>query len=158
MTFRPIIAALIGLAGLGSAQAADIVYGTYPSRTTVHSFRDLAYSRPPYTGNLPSCADAGIHNSIIASFGRREREYWHSGLQLSTFVQPVELGYRSWGRSFIPRRFCSATAVTTDGVRREVYWHVAERLGGALTTGVDWCVSGLDRNYAYAPDCKMARP
>ena len=24
--------------------------------------------------------------------------------------------------------------------------------------GVEWCVGGLDRNDAYAPNCKMARP
>jgi len=24
--------------------------------------------------------------------------------------------------------------------------------------GVQWCVVGLDRNWAYNPQCKMARP
>ena len=24
--------------------------------------------------------------------------------------------------------------------------------------GVEWCVHGLDRNHAFAPNCKMARP
>ena len=24
--------------------------------------------------------------------------------------------------------------------------------------GVEWCVVGLDRNWAYNPACKMARP
>jgi len=26
------------------------------------------------------------------------------------------------------------------------------------TYGVEWCVVGLDRNWAYSPSCKMARP
>jgi hypothetical protein len=27
-----------------------------------------------------------------------------------------------------------------------------------MTWGVEWCVVGLDRNWAYNPRCKMARP
>jgi hypothetical protein len=27
-----------------------------------------------------------------------------------------------------------------------------------MTWGVEWCVVGLDRNWAYNPACKMARP
>jgi hypothetical protein len=26
------------------------------------------------------------------------------------------------------------------------------------TYGVEWCVVGFDRNMAYSPACKMARP
>jgi hypothetical protein len=26
------------------------------------------------------------------------------------------------------------------------------------TWGVTWCVVGLDRNWAYNPDCRMAMP
>jgi hypothetical protein len=26
------------------------------------------------------------------------------------------------------------------------------------TWGVEWCVAGLDRNWAYHPACKMAQP
>jgi hypothetical protein len=24
--------------------------------------------------------------------------------------------------------------------------------------GIEWCIDGLDRNWAYNPTCKMARP
>jgi len=27
-----------------------------------------------------------------------------------------------------------------------------------MTWGVEWCVVGLDRNWAYNPACKMAQP
>jgi len=27
-----------------------------------------------------------------------------------------------------------------------------------MTWGVEWCVVGLDRNWAYNPTCKMAQP
>jgi hypothetical protein len=43
--------------------------------------------------------------------------------------------------------------------RHAVYYWIGEDTGiiGA-TWGVRWCVVGLDRNWAYNPACKMARP
>lgn len=148
-----ILGAVLGLAGLAAADAApaaDLPYRHRPARAVVTETVDP---------RLPSCADAGVHGYIVRAFAAREREYWGSGLVLSDFTRPYELGYRSWGSDFIPRRFCGAHTVTNDGRRREVYWLVAESLGTfGVGPGVDWCVTGLDRHYAYAPNCKMARP
>ena len=59
----------------------------------------------------------------------------------------------------IPRRFCTGTVTTSDGVRRELSYVVAEDTGIiGWGWGVRWCVVGLDRELAYAPACKMARP
>lgn len=128
------------------------------------SYAEVHYDSPRpfyrgYSGQLPSCADPGVHADIASSFAGREREYWGSSLELSSFTRPTEIGYRSWGPEFVPRRFCSASAYTSDGRKRQVYWLVAERQGFAsVGTGVEWCVTGLDRSYAFAPGCKMARP
>lgn len=157
MTAR-ILGAALCVAGLASTEAAvaadrSAAYGSHG-----YARHDTAIARG-YSGNLPSCADAHVHGYIASAFASREREYWGTGLSLSAFTRPVELGYRSWGPEFIPRRFCSASTVTNDGRRRAVYWLVAESLGTfSIGPGVDWCVTGLDYSYAYAPDCKMARP
>ena len=47
----------------------------------------------------------------------------------------------------------------SDGKRRPVYYSIIED-GGMIgwTWGVNWCVQGLDRNWAYNPDCRQARP
>jgi hypothetical protein len=38
------------------------------------------------------------------------------------------------------------------------YW-IGEDTGIiGMTWGVEWCVAGLDRNWAFNPRCKMARP
>jgi hypothetical protein len=38
-------------------------------------------------------------------------------------------------------------------------YSIAEDLGViGVTWGVEWCITGLDRNFAYAPACKMAEP
>ncbi len=127
-------------------------------------FNEVHYASPyplvrGFSGALPSCADPGVQARIQSSFASREREYWSSGLELSSFTHYRELGYRSWGPEFVPRRFCGAEAYTSDGRRRGVYWLVADSQGFAgVGTGVEWCVTGLDRSYAFAPNCKMARP
>jgi hypothetical protein len=40
-----------------------------------------------------------------------------------------------------------------------VYYSIGSNTGFAgATWGVEWCVVGYDRNFAYAPRCRMARP
>ncbi|MGA0533315.1 hypothetical protein [Hansschlegelia sp. KR7-227] len=150
------VAAGLGLAASGAAEAADY-RGTRAQVVATHG-QGSALNRG-YSGRLPSCADPRVHGTIAGYFARREREYWGSSLELTAFTRPTELGYASWGGEFIPRRFCSAHTVTTDGRRRQIYWVIAEGMApGSVGPGFDWCVTGLDRHYAFAPDCKMARP
>jgi hypothetical protein len=69
------------------------------------------------------------------------------------------VAWRPWGLDTIPRRFCTGTVTISDGSRRRIDYSVREDLGiiGA-EYGVEWCVAGLDRNWAYNPACKMAQP
>ena len=54
---------------------------------------------------------------------------------------------------------CSAVAVVSDGRKHRVNYWIGEDTGMiGMTWGVEWCVVGLDRNWAYNPRCKMARP
>lgn len=158
MRTHSVLAAVLAVA-LGSlasqAQAADYA----PSERIVYGgAADPAISRG-YSGLLPDCADPAVESRVVHGFAATEREYWGSGLELSPFVRPVEIGYRSWGRSFIPRRFCTAHVVTNDGRKRRVSYNIRENQGfSGVSWGVEWCVSGLDRHHSYAPDCKMARP
>jgi hypothetical protein len=49
--------------------------------------------------------------------------------------------------------------VINDGARHPIHYSIAEDTG---TIGADWgvnfCVTGLDRNWAYNPDCRAAQP
>lgn len=112
-----------------------------------------------YSGVLPFCDDERVRSTIASRFAQKESEYWRSPLVIQKFDRYRELAYRPWGVSYIPRRFCMARALTSDGYFRQVSYSIAEDQGiiGA-TWGVEWCVQGLDRNFAYAPNCKMARP
>ena len=46
-----------------------------------------------------------------------------------------------------------------DGKMRTVHYSIAEDAGFAgFGQGVEWCVTGLDRNWAYNPGCRAAKP
>ena len=113
----------------------------------------------PYTGDLPTCHDAALLQRISSRFVQREKKYWSSGLQILGYEKVSETAYRSNGLDYIPRRYCRATAVMNDGKARQVVYAIAESqsiIGWG--PGVEWCIVGLDRNYAWGRSCMAARP
>lgn len=159
MKFGSVLGALVFTSGVLAANAAEAAdAGVRSERSIVTKSRSMGFYRG-LRGPLPSCADPEVERRIAHNFAHTERTYWRSELELTAFRRPVQLAYSPWGPSFIPRRFCSAKTVTTDGRKREVSYSVREwQSWGTISWGVEWCVSGLDRSMAYAPDCKMARP
>jgi hypothetical protein len=142
---RGILAIAVGLALTGNALARPIV----PAEKR---YRD-------YSGELPPCDDPGVLERITSRFQQKESEYWNSALEIQGYDRIKSIGIRPWGLDHIPRTFCVAIAHLNDRSVHEVSYSVAEDLGIiGFGYGVEWCVEGLDRNYAYAPDCKMARP
>lgn len=140
----------LAAAFLANAPANALEDKMFPSDT--HPWRH-------YTGNLPSCATPRVLDRIAWHFHEREVEFWQSKLGIAGFQRPEEIAVNPWGPEYIPRRYCRADVWTSDGVKREVFYAIGEDLGEAsVGWGVDWCVSGLDRDLAYAPQCKMALP
>jgi hypothetical protein len=92
-------------------------------------------------------------------FAEKEAKFWNSTLTITQYENIQRIAWRPWGLDTIPRRYCTATAWTSDGVRRKIDYSVREDLGiiGA-SWGVEYCVKGLDRAWAFAPGCRMARP
>lgn len=112
-----------------------------------------------YEGALPNCADPQVFERIQSRFRERESEFWQSGLEIVSFDGPREIGLRSNGLDYIPRRYCVARAYFNDQSFRDVSYSIVEDQGViGWSFGVDWCVSGLDRNYAAAPNCQLDRP
>jgi hypothetical protein len=108
---------------------------------------------------LPACNSRGVFSEISSAFHDKESEYWRSDLRLEAFAEPVEIAYRPWGQEFFPRRFCVARAQVSDGVVRDIHYAIVHKAGTlGIMHRVEWCVSGLDRNLAFAPGCKMAGP
>ena len=116
-------------------------------------------SGPRYDGLLPPCDYSAALGRIRSHFAVKEGRFWNSELHIVAFEKVRETAFRPWAAQTIPRRYCSAIAVTSDGVRRPVHYSISEDTGmiGA-NWGVEWCVTGVDRNWAYNPNCEMARP
>ena len=113
----------------------------------------------PYVAGLPTCGDPSVLARISSRFAEKEAQYWRSSLQIVEYEHIRPLAWRPGGLDLIPRRYCTASAIVSDGRKHRVDYSVREDLdfiGNGW--GVEWCVTGLDRNLAYAPACRMARP
>ena len=108
---------------------------------------------------LPPCDDPQALGRITARFAEKEGKFWSSSLTIVGYDKVRETAYRPRAPHTIPRRFCTAVAFVSDGFKHPIYYSIGEDTGmiGA-NFGVEWCVLGLDRNWAYNPSCKMARP
>ena len=116
-------------------------------------------SGPRYDQVLPPCNYRAALDRIIGDFQIKEARFWNSRLQIVGIENIQQTALLPWASQNIPRRFCSGTAVINDGARHAIFYSIAEDTG---TIGIDWgvnfCVIGLDRNFAYGPACRAARP
>lgn len=140
-----IVVALMALSAMTPASAANWLEKT------------IWMSGANYDGELPPC-EAGL-NKIGWRFAEKERRFWDSNLQILGFDRVRQIANSPWAPGTIPRRYCSARAQVSDGRTHAVYYSIGEDTGMiGMTWGVEWCVVGFDRNWAYNPACKMARP
>jgi hypothetical protein len=116
-------------------------------------------SGPRYDRVMPGCDYPPTLNRIIGNFHAKEARFWNSRLEIVGIEDIRETAVLSWAAQSIPRRFCSGTALINDGVKRPIYYSIAEDTDTiGLAWGVNFCVVGLDRNSAYGPACRAAQP
>lgn len=114
-------------------------------------------SGPRYDGDVPACESA--LDKVSSQFAEKESTFWNSSLQITGYADVREVAFRPWASDTIPRRFCTAHAMLSDGKARQVHYSIIEDGGfAAYGSGVEFCVVGLDRNWAFNPACKAARP
>ncbi len=108
---------------------------------------------------MPACNYQGALDRIAWNFSSKEGRFWNSELRIVGFEDIQETAVLPWAAQSIPRRFCSGTAVINDGGRHAIYYSIAEDTDLiGMAWGVNFCVVGLDRNWAYNPDCRAAKP
>jgi hypothetical protein len=114
---------------------------------------------PRYDNRVPLCDEHGPLDKIMSRFVSKEYRFWNSDLEIVGFEKIHEVAWEPWSSGTIPRRFCTASVLVSDGKRRQINYSIIED-GGMLGSGygVEWCVVGLDRNWAYNPSCRWARP
>jgi len=114
-------------------------------------------SGPKYDSQVAPCE--ALLDEVASRFAEKERKFWNSTLAITGFANVREIAFRPWESGTIPRRFCTAKASINDGKVRTVNFSVVEDGGFAsYGPGVEFCVVGLDRNWAFNPACRMARP
>jgi hypothetical protein len=147
----------------GRRSTAFLIGGTIALAAAITPVRAASWlemnfwlSGPRYDGALPEC-EAAL-GTISHRFAKESR-FWVSDLTIQTLDKVRQIAFRPWGPDVIPRRYCEAQALLSNGRQAKVYYSISENLGfiGA-SWGVEWCVVGYDRNLAFAPHCKMARP
>jgi hypothetical protein len=143
------LAGILGLACVAPASAAswfELNFGLFG---------------PRYDALVPLCDDRGVLIQIHSKFSHKESEFWASNLEIVGIDRIREASFRPWqgAPQAIPRRFCNGIAHTSDGARHPIHYSILENTGWlGVGWGVEWCVVGLDRNWAYNPSCRMARP
>jgi hypothetical protein len=145
--------------GIGAALAAVFGLLTFGQAAEAANFleKNFYLSGPRYDGNLPPCESA--LGKVSSGFADKESTFWNSTLQITGYDRVHEIAFRPWQSDNIPRRYCAAVAMISDGKPRPVYFSIIEDGGFAsIGSGVEFCVVGLDRNWAYNPACKAARP
>jgi hypothetical protein len=116
-------------------------------------------SGPRYDRVMPACDNPRTLDRIIGDFRSKEARFWNSELQIVGIENIQETAVLPWAAQSIPQRFCSGTAVINDGVRRPIFYSIAEDTGMiGVAWGTEFCVVGLDRNAAYGPACRAAQP
>jgi hypothetical protein len=116
-------------------------------------------SGPRYDRDLPACDFTPALDRIIANFSTKEARFWNSQLEIVGIENIRENAELPWAAQSIPRRFCSGTALISDGLRHPIFYSIGEDTGMiGMDWGVNFCVVGLDRNWAYEPACRAAQP
>jgi hypothetical protein len=116
-------------------------------------------SGPRYDREIPACDYQGALDRIAANFSTKESRFWDSALRIVDFENIHETAVLPWAAQSIPRRFCSGTVLINDGLRHAIYYSIAEDTGMiGMDWGVNFCVVDLDRNSAYSPACRAAKP
>lgn len=150
----------ISLKRLGAAAAGAVLglSASVQAAVAAHGLElNFWLSGPRYDGRVAPCEDA--LEAITNEFHEKEATYWNSALQITGFHNIHEIAFRPWQSDNIPRRYCTGKARTSDGKTRTINFSIIEDGGFAgYYNGVEWCVSGLDRNWAYKPDCSVAGP
>ncbi len=114
---------------------------------------------PRYDRAVPSCDYPAALDRIIRNFHTKEDRFWNSDLRIVGVEDIRETAFMPWAAQSIPRRFCHGTALINDGSRHAIYYSIAEDTGMiGMDWGVNFCVVDLDRDFAYSPRCRMAKP
>ena len=128
-----------------------MIFAAPPDREARLESRELPQATPKRfaaAAPKPAAGVEGIFSRLQSSLDRVEARQ-------TTALNAMEERYDTKAK-----RIRSVLAdLGMDGKKRTIHFWIGEDTGMiGMTYGVEWCVVGLDRNWAYNPSCKMALP
>ena len=145
---------------VGAISVAAAIGGSVTSMQAAGPLeKNFWLSGPRYDSDVPACHEHGPLDKIVARFATKEGRFWNSALTIVGFEKIREVAWEPWSSGTIPRRFCTASVLVSDGKRHQINYSIVED-GGMISAsyGVEWCVVGLDRDWTNNPNCRAARP
>lgn len=151
---------LAALSAAAPSNAADAMRGHAPSQAS---------------STLPACDNAKVLAQVEDQFEYGAPRVLDVPLEILEFSGMFEKAYFPQDNvdvlpeSPIERRYCQATALISDGVRRNIYYMVANPMGFAAAGGylgflspvkawrAEGCVLGLDPWHVYGANCESLR-
>ena len=113
----------------------------------------------PYVGDMYKCDEPAILSRMQGVWRTTQNAYWNVDLQMLSFDRIRELSVRGNGTEYIPRRYCIARGHFSNDSVHTVIYDIEEGQGIiGFGDGVEYCVVGIDRNFAFSPACSSLRP
>src|ERR1700720_3861283 len=128
-----------------------------PARSANIFEKEFWMSGPRYTAKVPLCEEREPLKMIQRRFGTKEGKFWNSDLKIIGFEKIQEVSWQPWAPGTIPRRFCSASVLVSDGLRRSMYYSITEDAGIiGVSYDVEFCVVGLDRKWVLCHEYRRS--
>lgn len=123
-----------------------------PPRTIPGAVPQVAY-------NAGACGNASVLGFITRRFDYKAASYLHADLAIAEIRDMGQSRFEPRDYThLVEREYCRATAVMTDGERRQL-WYLIERPWGFAGVGsnVEFCIGGLDPWHVYGAHCASLR-
>lgn len=113
--------------------------------------------KPTY--DIGVCDNPSVLGFITRRFDYKAANYLHANIAIAEIRDLGLTRYEPRDQThLVAREYCYGTAVTTDGVRRPM-WYVIEWPWGFAGVGsnIEFCIGGLDPWYVYGAHCASLR-
>src|SRR5262249_32946911 len=114
------------LARAGGLAAAMLGGMASPGDSAGFFEKNVYMSGARYSAREPLCTDHWALSKIRSTFRTKEGRFWNSDLDIVDFLNVREVAFRPWVASAIPRRFCKADVIISDGSKRPVFYSIIE--------------------------------
>ncbi|MCF6321964.1 MAG: hypothetical protein L3J32_09380 [Rhizobiaceae bacterium] len=108
--------------------------------------------------SLPVCTNTGVLEKVVKRYNKADSNLWQKGVRMNAINGAREHTVNPLYESAIDRRYCRAKAYLSNGQHYTVYFLIERGMGLAGTGwGVEYCLRGSDKWYAYGSGCRVLR-